>query len=82
MPTTRTVTPQQPEIRADLEAALRSGRPGRLAEEIFQMILKNIPPPIPLEEAQEYRAALMRERSNFTAKSSMVQGIQYNFCEH
>ncbi|KAF3087185.1 hypothetical protein TWF569_003729 [Orbilia oligospora] len=82
IPTTKTVTPQQPGIRADLEAALRSGRPGRLAEEIFQMILKNIPPPIPLEEAEKYRAALMRERSNFTGKSSMVQGIQYNFCEH
>ncbi|EGX46503.1 hypothetical protein AOL_s00109g75 [Orbilia oligospora ATCC 24927] len=82
MPTTKTVTPQQPEIRADLEAVLRSGHPGKLAEELFQMVLKYIPPPISLEDAKEYRATLMKERSNFTGKSSMVQGVHYNFCEH
>ncbi|KAK6507483.1 hypothetical protein TWF481_005914 [Arthrobotrys musiformis] len=82
IPSTKTIGPQQPDFRASVESALRSGRPGKLAEELFQMITKELPPTIPLEEAREYRAALMKERSNFTSKSSMVKGIEYNFCEH
>ncbi|KAK6525657.1 hypothetical protein TWF281_010710 [Arthrobotrys megalospora] len=82
IPTTKTVAPQQPELRAELENALRAGRPGTLSEELFQMIIKDLPPAISLEEAKQYRAELMKERSRFTNKSSMVQGVQYNFCEH
>ncbi|RVD89867.1 uncharacterized protein DFL_000855 [Arthrobotrys flagrans] len=82
IPTTKTVAPQQPEFRAELESALRSGPAGILAEELFQMIIKDLPPAISLEDAKKYRAALMKERSNFTDKSFMIQGIRYNFCEH
>ncbi|KAF3920233.1 hypothetical protein AA313_de0207266 [Arthrobotrys entomopaga] len=78
VPTTRMIAPQQPEQRIDLERALREGPLGKLPEEIFQTIVKELPPLIPLEEAHRYREWLMSERSRFTWESSKVQGRCYN----
>ncbi|KAK6336709.1 hypothetical protein TWF718_009500 [Orbilia javanica] len=82
IPTTSIIRPQQPELRAEIENILRTGPLGKLAEEIFQMVIKDLPPVIPLEEAISVREKLMKERSHLSGNSSMIHGIQYNFCEH
>ncbi|KAK6331465.1 hypothetical protein TWF730_004547 [Orbilia blumenaviensis] len=82
VPTTRTVAAQQPEERSKVIDQLRASSLGSLPEEVFQMVVDGLPPVISREEAETYRASLMRERSNFTRDSKHVQGREYNFCEH
>ncbi|KAK6515768.1 hypothetical protein TWF281_004358 [Arthrobotrys megalospora] len=72
MPTTRTVTPQQPQARPEFVDELREGPLGALPEEVFQMILDQLPPPISKEEAEEYRQELLDERRAFYRSSKLV----------
>ncbi|RVD83806.1 uncharacterized protein DFL_005580 [Arthrobotrys flagrans] len=62
IPTTKIIAPQQPHHRIEVEKALREGIWGNLPNEIFELILKHLPPPISVEEAYGYRAALLRKR--------------------
>ncbi|KAK6345805.1 hypothetical protein TWF730_010148 [Orbilia blumenaviensis] len=80
IPTTKTVAPQQLD-QQDLEI-LRRGTLGKLPEELFNSVLKELPPPITVTEARQYRFSLIKERSTFTDTSAHVQGEYYNFCEH
>ncbi|KAK6527301.1 hypothetical protein TWF281_010488 [Arthrobotrys megalospora] len=82
VPTTRTVEPQQPEARFRLEESMREGKLGKLPEEIFSSITKELPPIISLAEAKRYRELLMQERSGFNKDSKMVKGRSYSLCEH
>ncbi|KAK6540654.1 hypothetical protein TWF694_008047 [Orbilia ellipsospora] len=82
IPTTRNVAPQQPEHRADVEAVLREGPLGRLPEEVFRMVMRDLPPVTSLEEAKKYRDELMRERSAFMDGTQAIQGRGFNLCEH
>ncbi|KAK6331466.1 hypothetical protein TWF730_004548 [Orbilia blumenaviensis] len=62
MPSTDTVLPQQPEARPAFIDELRDTPLGSLPEEVFQMIIGFLPPPISREEAGEYRDDLLEER--------------------
>ncbi|EWC43842.1 hypothetical protein DRE_07286 [Drechslerella stenobrocha 248] len=80
--TSRVVAPQQPGARSDLEEALRHGPLGKLPEEVFRLILEQLPPPISREEAEGYRESLMEERSGYLEENEQVHGAQYSLCEH
>ncbi|KAK6342339.1 hypothetical protein TWF718_007741 [Orbilia javanica] len=82
VPTTRVVAPQQPEARKDLVEALRQGPLGSLPEEVFRLIVEELPPVVTREEAEKYREELMTERSSFIENSDAVQGGGYSLCEH
>ncbi|KAK6354433.1 hypothetical protein TWF730_008837 [Orbilia blumenaviensis] len=83
IPTTRTVAPQQPEFRNEIEGMLR-GSPimGRMPEEVFGMINGMVPAGVTREKALKYRKRLMKERASFMHSSTMVQGLCYSLCEH
>ncbi|KAK6359800.1 hypothetical protein TWF696_000937 [Orbilia brochopaga] len=82
IPTTRIVAPQQDAATAEYQQVLREGPMGQMPLEVFDLVLKNLPPPITLEEAKKYREELMKERSVFTRNSKKVQGRSYSLCEH
>ncbi|EPS38527.1 hypothetical protein H072_7739 [Dactylellina haptotyla CBS 200.50] len=82
LPTTKTVAPQQPEARSLTEDILRNGPMGRMPEEVFSMIVENLPPPVTREEAEAYRRDLMKERSTYNKSTTMVTGVSYSLCEH
>ncbi|KAK6503869.1 hypothetical protein TWF481_008872 [Arthrobotrys musiformis] len=82
VPTSRTVAPQQPEARKDLEESLRHGPLGNLPEEVFRLIVEALPPVISREEAEKYRQELMDERTAFIDDSDAIQGEGYYLCEH
>ncbi|KAF3904402.1 hypothetical protein ABW21_db0203717 [Orbilia brochopaga] len=78
VPTSRIVAPQQPGARKDVEEALRSGPLGKLPEEVFRLILEELPPAITREEAEKYREELMEERSGYFEITALVQGNTYS----
>ncbi|KAK6334627.1 hypothetical protein TWF718_010083 [Orbilia javanica] len=82
LPTTRTIAPQQPEFRREVEDRLREGSMGRVPEEIFEQIMNELPETIREEEAFEYRRELMKERASFALNSTMIQGFCSSWCEH
>ncbi|KAF3197614.1 hypothetical protein TWF679_002899 [Orbilia oligospora] len=57
--TTKTVAPQQPQHRVEVEEAIREGIWGNLPSELFEFVLKSLPPPISVEEAYGYREAMI-----------------------
>ncbi|KAF3929401.1 hypothetical protein ABW19_dt0207207 [Dactylella cylindrospora] len=78
VPTTKIVAPQQPEARQYVVEALREGPLGHLPEEVFRLIVDELPPQISKEEAVEIRENLMDERSAFNEDSEMVNGAHYS----
>ncbi|KAJ6263499.1 hypothetical protein Dda_2063 [Drechslerella dactyloides] len=72
IPTTRTVLPQQPEHRDEFIQALREGRMGKMPEDVFRLILEEVPPVITREEAEKYRRVLMKERSSYMQDTAMI----------
>ncbi|KAK6527476.1 hypothetical protein TWF694_004464 [Orbilia ellipsospora] len=82
VPTSRTVAPQQPEARQYVEEALRQGPLGKLPEEVFRLIVEELPPVVSRDEAEGYREDLMDERSIHIRDNEAVQGIGYSLCEH
>ncbi|KAK6511026.1 hypothetical protein TWF506_010110 [Arthrobotrys conoides] len=82
LPTTRTVAPQQPEFRVEIENTLRNGPMGKVPEEVFGMVFGMVPDVVGREEAERYRRELMKERASFGNSSTMVQGLCYSLCEH
>ncbi|KAJ6256441.1 hypothetical protein Dda_8942 [Drechslerella dactyloides] len=81
-PTSRIVAPQQPGARKEVEELLRKGPLGKLPEEVFRLILEQLPPPISREEAEKYREELMAERTGYLEGNELVQGLEYSLCEH
>jgi hypothetical protein len=79
---TKNVAPQQPEEHANVIELLRRGPVGQLPEDLFQLIVSELPPPISRSEAERYRLNLMDERASFNKDSSKVKGIEYSLCEH
>ncbi|KAF3089608.1 hypothetical protein TWF102_009607 [Orbilia oligospora] len=57
--TTKTVAPQQPQHRVEVEEAIREGIWGNLPSELFEFVLKSLPPSISVEEAYGYREAMI-----------------------
>ncbi|KAF3286825.1 hypothetical protein TWF970_008664 [Orbilia oligospora] len=57
--TTKTVAPQQPQHRVEVEEAIREGVWGNLPSELFEFVLDSLPPPISVEEAYRYREAMI-----------------------
>ncbi|KAF3920641.1 hypothetical protein ABW21_db0205378 [Orbilia brochopaga] len=78
IPTTRTVLPQQPEHSGEFEDALREGPMGKMPEDVFRLIMEELPPPITRAEAEKYRKALMKERASYMGKTAMVKGVSYS----
>ncbi|KAF3923398.1 hypothetical protein ABW21_db0205874 [Orbilia brochopaga] len=76
IPTTRVVAPQQDAATAEYEQVLRESPMGQFPPEVFNLVLKNLPPPISLEEAKAYRGQLMSERSVFTRQSKKVRALK------
>ncbi|KAF3927982.1 hypothetical protein ABW20_dc0110083 [Dactylellina cionopaga] len=76
-PTSKIVAPQQPEARKDVEEALRYGPLGKLPEEVFRLIVEELPAVVSREEAEKYRGDLMKERASYIQDSTAVQGTGY-----
>ncbi|KAF3914357.1 hypothetical protein AA313_de0209110 [Arthrobotrys entomopaga] len=78
LPTSRTVAAQQPEARQYVEEALRQGPLGKLPEEVFRLIVEELPPVVSRQEAEDYREDLMKERSSYIMDNEIVQGASYS----
>ncbi|KAK6515808.1 hypothetical protein TWF281_004398 [Arthrobotrys megalospora] len=76
IPTTRTVPPQQPDVREATIDVLRKTGARNLPVELFQMITQDLPPTISREEAEKYMKELMEERTKFTGESLTVNGAR------
>ncbi|KAK6507676.1 hypothetical protein TWF481_006099 [Arthrobotrys musiformis] len=74
IPTTKTVPPQQPDVQASIINMLCKTGAGKLPMELFQIITKDLPPPISREEAEKYKEELMEERTKFRENSRAING--------
>ncbi|KAK6525267.1 hypothetical protein TWF694_005413 [Orbilia ellipsospora] len=74
MPTTKTVPPQQPDVREAALKVLRGSPADKLPVELFQEIIKDMPPAISKEEALKYYGKLMEERAGWNPTSRAVRG--------
>ncbi|KAF3229682.1 hypothetical protein TWF106_000070 [Orbilia oligospora] len=81
IPTTKTIPPQQPDAQEAIINMLRKTRAGRLPLELFQMVVKDLPLPISLEEAQKYKEELTEERTKFRENSYAVNGRPVEICK-
>ncbi|KAK6512954.1 hypothetical protein TWF506_009116 [Arthrobotrys conoides] len=74
IPTTKTVPPQQLDVQEATVKILCKTGAGKLPVELFQLVTKDIPPPISREEAEEYKQELMDERTKSRENSRAVTG--------
>ncbi|KAF8214272.1 hypothetical protein K438DRAFT_1956357 [Mycena galopus ATCC 62051] len=87
IPSTTVVPPQQAEWASDaLQESHKCGgsRASRLPQEVVDLVKEQLPTTfMTLEEAKEYRLALMKERTVFVKEySDTACGVQMNMCEH
>ncbi|KAF3109342.1 hypothetical protein TWF594_009155 [Orbilia oligospora] len=74
IPTTKTIPPQQPDVQEAIMNMLCKTGAGKLPIELFQIVTKDLPPAISLEEAQKYKEELIEERTKFRENSRAVNG--------
>jgi hypothetical protein len=87
IPSTTTVAPQQAEWACDLLQELRTDRRSlisRLPQELIDLIKERLPNTVmSFKEAEEYRLALMNERTVFVqTHSDIAYSVPFNMCEH
>ncbi|KAK6336942.1 hypothetical protein TWF718_009731 [Orbilia javanica] len=63
IPTTKTIPPQQPDVQDSIVQTLCKTGAGRLPVELFQLIIKDLPPAISRGEAARYKKEMMDERT-------------------
>ncbi|EGX53209.1 hypothetical protein AOL_s00006g587 [Orbilia oligospora ATCC 24927] len=81
IPTTKTIPPQQPDVQEAIINMLCKTGAGKLPLELFQIVTKDLPPAISLEEAQKYKEELTEERTKFRENSRAVNGQLVELCK-
>jgi len=76
--TSSEIVAQQPAVYDKVIETLRETQVGQLPQEVFQMIVKELPTAISLDEAKQVREDLMAERRRFVKGSKKTQGFGYS----
>ncbi|KAJ6567040.1 hypothetical protein B0H19DRAFT_1219631 [Mycena capillaripes] len=87
IPSTTNVPPQQAEWASEALQGLRRddrSRISRLPQELADLVKERLPNTfMTRKEAEEYRRALMKERTDFVqTHSDTAYGVRFNMCEH
>lgn len=78
MVTSFEILAQQPAVYDKIIKPLRDSRVGQLPQEVFEMIVKELPAAISLNEAKQVREELMPEQRRFVKGSKKTQGFGYS----